>query len=288
MQCELVDVLTVDGIRLHGAWFRSAVQGPLTGTVVMTQHGVGGNFYSTHLFRYGTELLLRRGADVVWTNNRGHDGWSVGAAGPKRGSGAAFESVDDCRLDLAAWLDRIRRERDPDHCVLWGHSLGAVKSIYASVQEAAPPVSAIIATSPPVLSYTRLSEGSRASEFIETIAFAERTLAEDPERLIQVRLPFPLWIAARAYWDKYGPQERFNVLRLAERLRVPTLFAYGALELERPTDPFASVEAAIAFLSKTRPWIEFVEVPRANHFYAHGAEFLGDSVSDFLERVLRR
>jgi len=288
MRCDLVDVLTVDGLRLHGAWFRASVSGPLSGTVVVTHHGVGGNFYSTHLFRSGTEMLLKRGADVVWTNNRGHDGWSIGAAGPKRGTGAAFESVDDFRLDLAAWLERIRGERDPDHCVLWGHSLGAVKAIYATVQGAAPSVSGIVATSPPVLSYTRLAEGTRATEFSETIALAQQTAASDPEQLIHVRLPFPLWIAARAYLDKYGPQERFNVLRLAENLRIPTLFAYGELELERPTDPFAGVEAAIEYLARTRPWIEFAAIPRANHFYAHGVEVLGEVATEFIESLVSR
>ena len=62
-----------------------------------------------------------------------------GEGGRRQG---AAEIMDDCRHDLAAWLDWLRQRVGP-HVGLLGHSLGAVKCLYASAHDAglAPPAS---------------------------------------------------------------------------------------------------------------------------------------------------
>ena len=63
--------------------------------------------------------------------------------------GAAYEIVDDCRHDLLAWLDLLRERAGP-RIALVGHSLGAVKTIYALAHEDVP-LQCAIAISPPRL-----------------------------------------------------------------------------------------------------------------------------------------
>jgi len=283
--CEPVETLTVDGIRLHGLRLMPTDSGPMSGLVVLTWHGVGGNFYSTHLFRDATTRLRQLGADVVWTNNRGHDGWSIGPTGPRKGCGAAFECVADCRLDAAAWESWAERHLGARPIVHWGHSLGAVKSIFAVASEGRAAVRGVIASSPPLLSFERLRQGAQSSAFLAAIELATRTAEEDPERLIKVTHPFPLWIAAGAYLDKYGPGERYDVLRLIDQITSPLLFTYGELELRQPTDAFAEVVSRLVPRCDDQQR-RFREVPRANHFYAQGANRLADEVIEFLEAMV--
>ena len=62
--------------------------------------------------------------------------------------GAAFETVDDCRHDIAAWLDWMRTNVGPD-VMLLGHSLGAVKCLYAAAHDPqAAPVRLIVQVEP--------------------------------------------------------------------------------------------------------------------------------------------
>src|SRR5689334_13558902 len=90
-------------------------------------HGTGGKFYSSSMFDVFAEKLLSLGCPVLRVNTRGHDG--ISTAVTSRGGvrlGAAFETVDDCRDDLAAWLEWMRSHIGP-RVALLGHSLGAVK-----------------------------------------------------------------------------------------------------------------------------------------------------------------
>ena len=72
---------------------------------------------------------------MLRVNTRGHDPVSTAAtARGGRRQGAAYEAVDDCRHDVAAWLDWLRPRAGP-RVGLLGHSMGAVKCLYAPAQE---------------------------------------------------------------------------------------------------------------------------------------------------------
>src|SRR3954468_10648220 len=133
MLVELVQVTTRDGVRLDGMF-----QAPGDSTsprppvdAVCFVHGTGGNFYSSTLFDSLAGRLLEWGCGVLRVNTRGHDG--ISTAVTDRGGrrlGAAYEVVDDCRHDLAAWVEWLRQTAGP-RVGLVGHSLGAVKALYA-------------------------------------------------------------------------------------------------------------------------------------------------------------
>ena len=56
------------------------------------------------------------------------------AIGLRTGTSEAYEVVDDCRHDLAAWLDWLKQLAGP-RLGLLGHSLGAVKCLYAQANQ---------------------------------------------------------------------------------------------------------------------------------------------------------
>ena len=67
--------------------------------------------------------------------------------------------------------------------------------------------------------------------------------------LLEVTFPFPLLIAASSYVDKYGREERYNIVGIADKVSCPCLFTYGQLEIEHGGIAFAGVPEALAPLS---------------------------------------
>src|SRR5437868_2036005 len=108
MHVELVRTVTRDGLRLDGALTltRSVSEG-FSAAILL--HGVASNFYTSSTCEPLIASLQDLGLVVLSVNTRGHDsvfGASVGNI--RRRFGAAYEIVDDCRHDLAAWIDFLK------------------------------------------------------------------------------------------------------------------------------------------------------------------------------------
>src|SRR5207245_5254965 len=170
---------TRDGVRLDGSLQRAASSPAWPVDAVCMIHGTGGNFYGSTLFDAITQRCLERGCGVLRINTRGHDGIStaVTAKGGRR-LGAAYEVVDDCRHDLAAWIDWLKQRGCP-RIGLIGHSLGAVKCLYALAQEPQLAATCVIALSPPRLSYSWFCSSPEGREFLATYQPAERRVQND-------------------------------------------------------------------------------------------------------------
>jgi alpha/beta superfamily hydrolase len=87
------------------------------------------------------------------------------------------------------------------------------------------------------------------------------------ETLISVEFPLPIIIAAETYLDKYGPGERYNILRFFDRITVPLLFVFGAGELEEAGPAFADLPSAIRSSRRSDQAVEVVAITDADHFY---------------------
>ena len=142
-----------------------------------------------------------------------------------------MEDVDWCRSDLRACLDFLE-SRGHTRVALVGHSLGAVKVIYYQARLADPRVAAIVALSPPRLSYSYLAESEAAEEFLDNMRRAEE-LSNDrrPGALFEVSFPVRHYFSAANYISKLGPKEKYNVMTLAEGITVPLLAVAGSREL---------------------------------------------------------
>src|SRR5262249_38044396 len=116
---------------------------------------------------------------------------------------------------------------------LWGHSLGAVKTVYfLSVQDDARVVCAI-ASSPPRFSYEMYS-GAPDGEHFRTAVSQAQALVDTgtPGALVQARVPVQRRLAAGTYVDKYGPNARYDYLAHLLNVRKPLLMTVGSLEAD--------------------------------------------------------
>src|SRR5262245_27314060 len=278
MLVDLIHTTTRDGVRLDGmVQAPSSAGGPLDAVVCV--HGTGGNFYSSTLFDALAELLLSLGAGVLRANTRGHDLMSNAAtARGGRRLGAAYEVVDDCRQDLAAWIDWLKQHAGP-RVGLLGHSLGAVKCLYAQAGEADPAVTRLVAVSPPRLSYSWFAAGDRAAEFLDTYQRAKALVeAGEPDALLDVRLPLPFVVTAAGYVEKYGPDERYNYLRFLDRVRCRALLTLGEIESANHVAFRGAAEA----VAEAAPAVRVVTITGADHFYTGVRERLLECVSGWL------
>jgi pimeloyl-ACP methyl ester carboxylesterase len=290
MLVDLVRTTAPDGLRLDGALLepttgaRSRVG---AGTAVLCLHGVGSAFYGSNLFEAISPALTQRGFAVLWANTRGHDGLvTTIATGKRRHFGAAAEIVDECRLDVAAWRSFLQ-DRGYDRLALLGHSLGAVKALYAVVQGTVAkgePAEFIVAASPPSLSYRRLLAGKDGAAFRRWIDEAKRLIdAGAGDRLFEPNVPFPLVISARTYWDKYGAEERYDFLQFLGQVDRPTLFTYGELELRGEGTPFTGLPERIREIAGERSPIATRIVPGADHAYRGVADAWSAVVADWID-----
>ena len=282
MQVDLVHTKTRDGVRLDGMYqtpSRKSVW-PVDGLCFV--HGTGGNFYGSTLFDGLAERGLEQGCAVLRVNTRGHDGISnaVTDRGGRR-LGAAYEVVDDCRHDLAAWIDFLKDRVGP-RVGLVGHSLGAVKCIYALAHEPAIAATCIVGISPPRLSYSWFCGSPEAGKFLEIYQQADALVqAGRPTALLEVTLPLPFAITAAGYFEKYGPDEHYNYLNFISSVRLPALITLGALEVA-DNMAFRAAPETLAEIAQKRPTLSVATIARANHFYTEARAELVAQIDHWL------
>ncbi|MFO0906180.1 MAG: hypothetical protein U0939_24445 [Pirellulales bacterium] len=285
MLVDLVKTVTEDGLRLDGALHAASAapqsQLPVDGLICF--HGVASNFYGSSLFEALTPSLASLGVPLVWANTRGRDNVYAGTVrGSRRWLGAAFESVDECRMDIGGWITWARRA-GWERIGLMGHSLGAIKSIYSQAYEPHPAVTRILALSPPRLCYRNFKDDPSGAAFFEAINLAQqRVEAGQGDEIIRVQYPFPLLITAKGYVEKYGPAERYDIVPLVSRLQRPTFFAYGQVELETGGAAFHGVPEAIRAAARPDQPLELTTIRGADHNYTRCSAPLAEAIRGWL------
>ena len=296
MNCELVSATTEDKTLLHGSFFEALPanaasvesgasnersQSPAVDAALVV-HGLGGNFYSSRLLNTITAHLLPVGISVAMVNTRGHDAvYRTSIGGRIKNQGAAYELVSDSRYDLYAWTEFLVN-RGFQRIALVGHSLGAIKSLYAQANLPHPNVHSIVAASATRLSYQRFQQSSDRDRFLSWIKLAEQKIADNkPDFLMDVDYPFPTQITANCYVDKYGPAERYDWNQFLDRVKVPIYFIFGQVELERNT-AFQDVQQQVAGWMDRRSDIQMKIIDRADHFYAGRRTQLAETIQQWL------
>jgi hypothetical protein len=196
--------------------------------------------------------------------------------------GAAYETVENCRHDLAAWCGWLAERAGP-RVGLIGHSLGTVKCIYALAHEPGIGARCVVALSPPRLSYTHFCSSPEGPQFLEDYAAAQQHVEGGrPAVLLEVRLPLPFVVTAAGYVEKYGPDERYDYLPLLRGFPCPILVTFGSREVETNM-AFRGGPEALAALRDRRGRPDVEVVPGADHFYTG----LRDELLTRTERWLR-
>jgi len=297
---DLVNVETDDSIRLDGALRvgddlsapRDASAEQLTADgaalgvdAVLLLHGAGGNFYSSTMMASLASRLVERGVAALVANTRGHDGISTTTAPiGRRVHGAAYENVDACRHDVTAWL-RWLAGRGYRRLGLLGHSLGAVKAIYSQAHEAHANVAWLAALSPPCLAHSRFLTDPRGADFIADYNNAKRLIeAGRGQALLEIRFPMPYVISADSYVDKYGPEERYSLLKYIGRVACPIVVTYGSAEL--PTSAAFRDMPELLPAAAPNGRLQMALVAGADHFYTAMHADLWARLEAALRRVL--
>jgi pimeloyl-ACP methyl ester carboxylesterase len=289
MLVDLVQSTTRDGFRLDGAFIAAQDGKPpeIAVDAFCFLHGTGGNFYSSALFDELSERLRSLGCGVLRVNTRGHDGVSTAstAEGGRR-QGAAYELVDHCRHDIAAWLDWLRQRAGPRVGQL-GHSMGAVKCLYAVAHEPQLAPACVVAVSPPRLSYSWFCSSPEGGDFLRTYQLEEQHVSSgQAATLLDVKLPLPFLITAGRFLEKYGPEERYNYLRFLAGVRCPALITLGELEVASNM-AFREAPRAVEEMTARRANVNVEMIAGADHFYNAVRGTLAARVEDWLRRMAR-
>lgn len=292
MQVELVRVQTPDGVRLDGGLVPAGVQSPSSSPAsslpldaLLLLHGTGSNFYgSSLLVEVAREASSVWGLNVLLANTRGHDiVYAAATADGRRLLGAAYEAMDDCRHDIAAWIDLLA-ERGMGRIALAGHSLGALKTIYSQAVEPRAEVKCVICLSPPRLAYSLFKESPRSSGFLEELARAQQLVDKGRgDALMEVRFPIPYVVTAASYVDKYGPGEHYDLLKFVARVPQPLLFTYGSSELGGMA--FRGVPEQVEAVGQAGGNVQVAVVAGADHNYSGTRGELLVRVSRWLRRL---
>ncbi|MCI0782201.1 MAG: alpha/beta fold hydrolase [Chloroflexi bacterium] len=262
MIVDLMSTQTSDGIRLDGAFFApdSSVQrqGPLD--AVLLVHGSSTNFYAPAT-RFMAEDLRKQGIAGLALNTTAHDTvWVDTASG--RFYGIAFEILDRSRLDLRAGIDYLW-ELGYRRIALLGHSMGAVRVAYYAATEDDGRVAAVIPVSPVRLSYSYYMDSEDAEEFKSIVQQAGQLEAKGKaQELMSVKFPITQMFGAAAYLDKHGPAERYNLVTLAPKIKVPLFAVAGSLETHTRLRDMAH-DLAVAAVNS--PQADYIVIEGGNH-----------------------
>lgn len=284
-QFELVTTVTGDGVKLHGLYRSSEAAPRTTIDAAVVTHGLGGNFYGSSLNLRLADALADLGIAVVCGNNRGHDNVSSSPVNGRATTiGAAHEIVGDCIHDIGGWIDFLVKRRDQRRILLVGHSLGAIKSLYATAHQPAEPVIGVAGLSATRLCYNKFMDSAGAELFQKWISRAEELIAAGRgDELMSVEFPFPTWITASAYRDKYGPEDRYDWLPLVDRISIPVLLLYGERELN---DNLAFhglwEDATRAIAGRSNYAIDIVR--NADHFYSGVNRQAAEAMAEWIAR----
>ncbi len=280
---DLVSAMTPDNVKLHGI-FQHATPDALNIDAAVVLHGLGGNFYSSSLNLRLGDALREIGISVVLGNTRGHDSISMSPVnGRAETIGAAYEIVDDCRFDVAGWVDWLVKKRDAKRIALVAHSLGAIKSLYAQAHMPHQNVVAIVGLSATRLCHEKFLESSGAQRF--KTCFAQATQLVEQNRhteLMKVDFPFPTHMCAGAYFDKYGPKDRYDWIRFADKIDTPCLLMFGQRELS-DNPAFHGLLDSANDVKSGKPNYQIEVIESANHFYAGVHWRATDCLRDWLK-----
>lgn len=286
MNGELVSTQTTDGLTLHGFLLRSEENANPNVDLLIFVHGVGSNFYQSSLVRKTWSQFSDSGLSILSVNTRGHDFvFGGGLSKANTWLGSASETVDECRLDLASWITRAKK-MGFGRIVLFGHSLGAIKAIYSQALEPHPDLVATIAVSPSCLSCSSFQQSSRAVEFQNLLDWASQQVASgNADKIEEVSFPFRLMMSPRTFYDKYGPEERYNILKLVEKVNGPLFLVFGELEVSGENPAFRHLDERVRARIESKENASMKVLKNADHYYSGVQPMLAETIIEWVGQL---
>ena len=229
MLVDLISVVNQDGLALDGAFYAPSgepVPGPMDAMLLI--HGSRGNFCDPATKSMAEDISVK-GIACLALNTNAHDTlWYHPPSDSYKGN--AFEILEETMSDLRAGIDYLER-RGYRAIGLLGHSMGAVRVAYYVATQDDARVAAVVPVSPVRLSCSHYLQSVDAEEFRANLETARRLVSEgQPGAVFRVNFPIPQFFSAASYLDKHGSEEKYNLVNLAHRIRVPILALSGSRE----------------------------------------------------------
>jgi pimeloyl-ACP methyl ester carboxylesterase len=162
--------------------------------------------------------------------------------------------------------------------------MGAIKAILTLAGPRPPQIARLVAISPPRLSYSHFCTTPRADEFLRTFATAQQCIDQGRgEELLLIQFPIPYYVSAAGFVDRYGPEEKYNVLKLLDRVSCPTLVTYGSSEV-RGQVAFRGMPEAVARLATAFNSLQVAVIAGADHIYTGLHDALAARIASWLRR----
>lgn len=250
MQCEFVNVTTMDGVELQGLIF--APKG--ADTVGVWVHGLTASFHSNPTRTNAlAKVFNSAGLAYATFDTRGHDAVAFARKYDKRKPkgyrsitvGAGYEKFTDCVLDLDAIVDFLH-ERFKD-VIFIGHSTGANKAVYyLSRMGKQKKIAGVVLASP-----------------VSDVALYKKELGNKYEKALEAAQD----MVDKGEGDKLMPQELANGLATASRFL--SLADQNSVEQMFPTKEF---RGPLTLFSK-------IKIPMLVLFGEKDDYLLGDKVT---------
>jgi alpha/beta superfamily hydrolase len=239
MPGSLCSCETNDGIKLNGFF---ATGTPDCSEAWILVHGVNSNFYSSSLLTGLASTLNSDGMGVLLANTRGHDILSFNTGKSPCRLGAQIERLDGAIADLDAWVKYLQ-DQGISQIGLLGHSLGALKiCLWLSKRHHAVKIAVLL--SPPRLNTDLLladhEKGKVLQQHLQDAL--ELCAAGNPDHVMKVRYPIPMWICASTYADKYGSGTKYDYLELASQVDANCLWVFGSKEVKLGNSNFKDAD----------------------------------------------
>lgn len=276
---RIVDTKTADGIQLHG-FYTAPSQASDTAWIIV--HGVNGNFYSSTLLMHLAATAHERGDAALLINTRGHDLASFGSTDMPARLGSMYETIEDAKFDLEAWIVWCRNEGFRRISAM-AHSLGAVKVGYVLANGLAG-LDSWIAISPPRLNTELLLQDSAKQDVFQEHLSEARAYCDAgrDNHIMRVRFPLPNWVSARTFVDKYGSGDKYDYLAWKHQLQLPTLWLFGECEVREGSANFRNADRLLAQQLPEGHLVKVID--SADHSYRATREVLRQQIAAWLQR----
>ena len=95
----------------------------------------------------------------------------------------------------------------------------------------------------------------------------------------------PTWVSAATFVDKYGSGHKYDYLNALERIEIPTLWAFGSIEVTQGMKNFRNADLEIRQVSERDSLHHHRTsvIEGGDHSYAGVRSTLFEAISDWLE-----
>ncbi|MDP2874453.1 MAG: alpha/beta fold hydrolase [bacterium] len=276
---ELVRTKTSDGLKLQGLLVQPAA--PSRG-VVLHIHGLEGNFYENDFFDDVGAAVTEAGFSFCTVNTRGAGvitSFNTDTAGTYKDYGASRELINDCLLDIEAWLTFLT-DRGFSFIILSGHSLGTLKVVhYQSVKQDSRVKGLILMGA---VDYAHFAEETSGADFDKYLAEAKQMIDKGKgDEFAPIK-----WHSYSSLYDWFSKQSLARIFEFSKpdfaypqlkSLRVPVLVLQGEKDqyLQNP-------QVSLDLISKHTQQCTPVLITGADHWYNGGLEQLRQSLRVWL------